>query len=152
MSNINIEEGIAELVALLPMFMRTLLKGSNIKTAAKLNISEEKTLMYLHKHEGGTMTEYSKRVGLARGSFTAVADSLEQKRLVERVSASDDRRKSALVLTKEGKSIAQEIDFQFKQHIATRLVQLAEKDLSNLKNALETIAATMDKLNDRRKQ
>ncbi len=148
----NIEEVIAELVVLLPMFMRTLLEGGNIKTAANLNISEEKTLMYIHKHEGCTMTEYSKRVGLARGSFTTVADSLEQKGLVERVSGADDRRKCVLILTKEGKSIAQEIDSQFKQHVATKLARLAEEDLSNLKNALETIAATMEKLNNRRKQ
>ena len=148
----NIEEVIAELVVLLPMFMGTLLKGGNIKTAAKLNISEEKTLMYIHNREGSTMTEYSKRVGLARGSFTAVADSLEQKGLVERVYGADDRRKCALVLTKEGKRIAWEIDYRFKQHIATKLARLTEEDLSNLKNALETIAATMEKLKNKRNQ
>jgi DNA-binding MarR family transcriptional regulator len=146
------EKDIAELVVLLPMFMGTLLDGSSIKTAARLNISEEKTLMYIHKHESRTMTEYSKKVGLARGSFTAVADSLEEKGLVGRVSGSDDRRKCALVLTKEGKRIAREIDAQFKQHIAARLARLTGEELGNLKNALVTIAATIEKLNDRRNQ
>lgn len=144
------EKVIAELVVLLPMFMRTLLEGSSIKTAARLNISEEKTLMYIQKHEGGTMTEYSKRVGLARGSFTTVADSLVKKGLIERISGVGDRRKYTLVLTKKGRTIAQDINSQFKQHIATRLACLAEEDLDNLKNALEIIATTIKKLNDRR--
>ncbi len=148
MPNKNTEEAIAELVALLPMFMRTLLEESTVKTAANLSTSEEKTLMYIHKHEGRSMGEYSKKVGLARGSFTAVADSLEQKKLVKRVSGPDDRRKCALVLTEEGKKIAREIDARFKQQIAARLAQLGEKDLNNLKNALEIIAQTMEKLND----
>lgn len=144
------QEVIAELVMVLPMFMGSLMKGSNIQTSASLNISEERTLMYIHKHQGCTMTEYSRRVGLARGSFTTVADSLEEKGLVGRVSGPDDRRKFALVLTKEGQRIAREIDTQFKQHIAGRLAALTGEDLSDLKGALETIAATIEKLNDRR--
>ena len=143
------EEIIAGLIAQLPMFMGTLLEGSSIKTSAGLNLSEEKTLMYIHRHEGGTMTEYSKRVGLARGSFTAVADSLEEKGLVGRVSGANDRRKYALVLTREGKKIAREINSRFKQHIAGRLAPLTEQDLNNLEKALETIAATAEKLRNR---
>lgn len=143
----NQEEIIAELVGILPQFMGTLLKGSKIKTG--LNFSEEKTLLYIHKHEGACMGEYSKKVGLARGSFTAVADSLENKGLIVRVPRIDDRRKYTLILTEEGKSIAREIDAQFKQHIAARLARLPKEDLSNLKNALEIIAATMDKLADK---
>lgn len=144
------KEAIAELVGLLPMFMGALFEGNNLKTGAKLTVSEEKTLMHLYKDEGSTMTDYSKRVGLARGSFTTVADSLEEKRLVGRVSGSDDRRKYTLVLTNEGKQIAREIDRQFKEHIATKLDCLSEKELGDLKTALEIIAATIEKLNDRR--
>ncbi len=147
---IDQKDTIAELIALVPMFMGALLEGSNIEAGAKLTVSEEKTLMHIHKHKGNTMTEYSKRVGLARGSFTTVADSLEEKGLVGRISGSDDRRKYGLVLTKEGQRIAREIDRQFKQHIDARLECLSPEDLGNLKIALEIIAATIEKLNDRR--
>ncbi len=146
------KEIIAGLIAQLPMFMGTLLEGSNIKTSAGLNMSEEKTLMYIHKHEGGTMTEYSKRVGLARGSFTTVADSLEEKGLVGRVSGPDDRRKYALVLTEEGKKAAREIHCRFKEHVAASLDPLTGQELGDLERALETIAATTEKLRNRGNQ
>ena len=139
-------ENIAKLIAVLPMFMGALMKGSNFKTAVQLNGSEARTLTYISKHEGATMTEYSKRVGLARGSFTAVADSLEEKGLVTRASASGDRRKCALILTESGKKIAREIDLQFKQHIAARLESLSREDLNNLAKSLKTIAALSEKL------
>lgn len=139
---------IAELVVMLPMFMKTLLEG--LETIAGLNVSEKKTLMCICKYEGSTMSEYSKRLGLARGSFTAVADSLEQKGLVERASGSDDRRKCVLVLTKKGKRIAREIDARFKKHITARLTRLSEEELEKLQQALETIAAAMEKLNEGR--
>jgi DNA-binding MarR family transcriptional regulator len=145
-------EIIAELVTLLPMFIKTLLEGSDFHTAAELNISEKKTLIYIFKHGSGTMSECSKRVGLARGSFTAVADSLEEKGLVNRISGSDDRRKCILMLTKEGEKVAREINARFKQQVAARLARLSEEELGNLKKALETIAATAEKLSDRRYQ
>jgi len=139
------EEKIAELVSLLPVFVGTLLEGSKIITPVKLNISEGKTLMILHKHEGSPMTEYSRKVGLSKGSFTTVADHLEKKGLIERVAVSNDRRKYALFLTKEGKRIAREIDLQFKKHIAKKVAQLEQGDLNSLKNSLEIIAAVMEK-------
>ncbi|NMB42009.1 MAG: MarR family transcriptional regulator [Firmicutes bacterium] len=139
-------EKVAELVGMLPMFTGTLLEGIEIRTPIKLSISEEKTLMFLYKHEGKSMTAYSKKVGLTRGSFTAVADRLEDKGLIERTSVCDDRRKNALILTKEGKSIAKIIDRCFKQHIASKVELLDAEDLKSLKNALETIVSTIDKL------
>lgn len=144
------KKSIAELIGLLPMFMKTLFEGSTFGAEAGLNISEKRTLLYIHRDEGDTMSEYSKKVGLARGSFTAVADSLAEKGLVDRVSGSDDRRICALVLTGKGKKIAQEIDRHFRQHIAARLTHLTAEEQADLKNALETIAAVAEKLNERR--
>ena len=38
-----------------------------------------------------------------------------------------------LILTKEGKRIAREIDLQFKKHIAKKVAQLEQEDLNSLK-------------------
>ncbi|AKL95999.1 transcriptional regulator MarR family [Clostridium aceticum] len=144
------EEKIAELAGLLPMFIGTLLEGSEVNTLVKLNISEERTLMSLLREEGSPMTEYSKKVGLTKGSFTTVADRLEGKGLIKRTSVCDDRRKNALFLTEEGKKVAKEIDAYFKQHISKKVAQLEKEDIHHLKNALETMEAIMKKLKERK--
>lgn len=142
-------EAIAGLIIQLPLFMGILLEGICIHTEAKLTLSEGKTLMYIRNHEGQNMTEYSKKVGLARGSFTAVADSLEEKGLLGRVPGSNDRRKYALVLTEEGERISREIDAQFKRHITARLAGLAGDELGDLEEALGVIVTAVEKLNSR---
>ncbi|NLP36124.1 MAG: MarR family transcriptional regulator [Firmicutes bacterium] len=138
-------EKIAELIGMLPLFMGLVLEGIEIATPFPLNESEEKTLMFLHKNEGSPMTEYSKKVGLSKGSFTGVVDRLVEKGLVKRTSVSDDRRVYALILTEKGKETAKDIDLQFKQHIAKKLTYLPDEDLRALKKALAIIAATIEK-------
>jgi DNA-binding MarR family transcriptional regulator len=140
------EEKIAELIGSLPMHLGSLLAGIEIKIPVKLNFSEGKTLIFLHKNEGNPMSEYSKKVGLTKGSFTAVADRLEKKGLIKRIAVSDDRRKNALILTKEGKSIAKKIDLLYNRHISNKIAQLEEEDIYKLKNALETTVAIMEKI------
>ncbi len=139
------EEKIAELVRTLPMYISFLLEGVEAKFP-KLNISEAKTLLFIHKHEGNPMSEYSKKVGVTKGSFTAVADRLEKKGLIKRIAVSDDRRKNALILTSEGKDTGRKIGSLFNQHVSNKIAQLKEDDLTNLKNALETIVAIMEKI------
>lgn len=144
----NIEERIAELASMLPMFIGVILDGSEINTPIKLNVTEGKTLMFLLQHEGNPMTEYSKRVGLTKGSFTTVVDHLVKKGLVERESVCDDRRKYALILTEKGKGIAKKIDADFNHHISKKVEKLKKDDINNLHHALETIVDTMEKLKE----
>lgn len=143
-------ERIAELIGMLPMFIGVVLEGIEIETPYKLNESEEKTLMFLHKNEGSPMTEYSKKVGLSKGSFTGVVDRLVRKGLVKRASVSDDRRVYALKLTERGKEIAKAIDRQFKEQIAQKVLSLPDKDLQALQEALEIIAAAIEKFQARK--
>ncbi len=137
-------KNIAEMVGMLPLFIGTLLDGIKINTPVQLNLSEGKTLMFLYKHDGKSMSEYSKKVGLSKGSFTYVANCLVKKGFIERESVTDDRRKYALILTQEGKNVAKKIDLQFSQHISEKVSQLEEDDLNKLENALEIIIATTE--------
>lgn len=145
----SIEVQIAELTQMLPLFIGTLLDGYEPNLPIKLNPSEEKTLMFLFKHEGEPMTEYSKKVSISKGSFTSVADSLEKNRLIERVPVSYDRRKYALILTQEGKNIAEQIIAGHDKQIAKNVSHLSIEQLNNLKNALETLVDTIDILKER---
>ncbi|MPW25867.1 hypothetical protein GC105_08700 [Alkalibaculum sp. M08DMB] len=140
------ETKIAELSEILPMFISVLLEGSDIKSEVKLNYSEEKTLLFLNKHEGNQMTDYCKKVGLTKGSFTSVVDLLVNKELVERISMCNDRRKYALVLTKKGKGVAQKIDTEYKKHISQKVAALNDESISELLYALEIINNTLDML------
>lgn len=142
------EERIAELAAILPRFIGVLLDGCEINSDMKLNDTEEKTLIFLHRTEGCPMTEYSKKLGLTRGSFTSVTDHLVQKGLVQRTTVCNDRRKFALILTEKGKEIAKQIDSEHTRHIAKKISKLDEKARNELKNALEVLEISMERLKE----
>ena len=140
------EEKIAELVRTLPMYIGFLLDGIEIKYPIKLNVSEAKTLLFLHKREGNPMSEYSKKVGLTKIFFRAGADRLEKKELIKKLAVSDDRRKNALILTEKGKAAAQKIDSLFNLHISHKIPRLNDEELTNIKNAVEKTIAIIEKI------
>ena len=65
-------------------------------------------------HKGPlTITEIQKKVLLATGSMTAAVDRVERKGLVNRTASKGDRRARRLVLTEEGRRLA---DSLYKAH------------------------------------
>lgn len=144
------EEIIAELMGRLPRFIGLMLSGKEIEAAEGLNQSEFRTLIYLHRCEGQPMADYSKQLGISKGSFTYVADNLEKKGLAERVSMVEDKRKQALFLTEKGKVLASKIDAEFTQNIKQNITCLKKSDLKKLETALRTIDHTIDLLKERK--
>lgn len=140
----------AEQVGLLPRFTGVLLDGREIKLPVKLNHSEVKTLMFIFHDQGQTMTEYSKRVGLAKGSFTTVADTLAEQGYISRERLPSDRRKQILQLTGAGIELARKIHDEFKRNIAIKLALLDQDDIKRLEKALAIIAELTNKLKNRK--
>lgn len=140
-------EEIAALIDNIPSFMGMLFENLKASSDIKLNNTEEKTLITLLKAKNRPMIDYSRKLGLTKGYFTCVADSLEKKGLIERKADSCDRRIYQIVLTEQGHCIAQKIDLAYQRHITGKLSALNPGDLIRLKNALETINDISHKLN-----
>jgi MarR family transcriptional regulator, 2-MHQ and catechol-resistance regulon repressor len=67
-------------------------------------------------HKGPlTITEIHSKVPLALGSMTAAVDRLEEKGLIIRTAARDDRRAKVLKLTPEGRRV---VEAAFRRHAA----------------------------------
>ena len=145
----SIENTIAELMSMLPMFIEALLADYELGIEIKLNHSESTTLMFIKKHSGDPMTEYSKKIAMSKASFTYVADKLEKKGLIQRIPVNDDRRKHALILTEKGELLTKKIITEHNQHIAKKIAHLSHDQLDNLKNALETLVRTTDFIKER---
>ena len=145
----SIETNIAELMSMLPMFIEALLEDYELGIKIKLNHSESTTLMFIKKHSGDPMTEYSKRIAISKASFTYVADKLEKKGLIQRIPVNEDRRKHALILTEKGELLTKKIITEHNQHIAKKIAHLSQEQLEDLRNALETLVKTTDFIKER---
>jgi DNA-binding MarR family transcriptional regulator len=96
------------------------------------------------------MNDYSRKLGLEKGSFTAIADSLVKKGLVRRDEYSGDRRKHALMMTKEGRELADRLNAFYIDAIEDRLSVLNQEDLEALERSLETITSIFNTITEKR--
>lgn len=64
-------------------------------------------LTHLYSEDGLTQVELAERLGITKASSTDVLNGLEKRGLLKRIPRSDDRRKIALHLTEEGRSMTE---------------------------------------------
>jgi DNA-binding MarR family transcriptional regulator len=82
----------------------------------------------------------SREVGLEKGSFTTVIDSLEEKGLVLRSRGVADKRSFIITITTAGERLAERIDAIFHEHIEGILGKLTPEDRAEFERAIRTCA------------
>lgn len=111
----------------------------------KCNKNQIKVIMLIGKKER-TSTELGKCLDMRKGSLTTLIDSLEKKHLVFRESDKDDRRKTWIYLTAEGKNYLEQKKQQMKYDIMQLFDSLTEKEQNEFKDSMETIVNILKKL------
>jgi DNA-binding MarR family transcriptional regulator len=97
-----------------------------------------KTLMRLSKEDGVSMGEMARGIGVDPSYITALVDDLDARGLARREPAPDDRRVKIIVLTKEGRALAQEIDGILSVPPAS-FATLSEAELRQLSKLLDKV-------------
>lgn len=139
---------VVDSMQVLPALMHQLM--GRFEPETDLNPTETQALMMLAMHDGEPMSACSRQIGVQKGSFTAVADKLEAKGLVERRSDETDRRKVTLALTTQGREQASRMREVFETHMAKRLSGLSAGQLDRLHQALTTLGELAKELEQTR--
>src|SRR5580704_15182006 len=69
-----------------------------------------KTLVRLARHDGVSMGEMARGIGVDPSYITALVDDLDTRGLARREASADDRRVKIIVLTDAGRAVATDID------------------------------------------
>ena len=101
-------------------------------------------LGYLAKEEFLTMTDISKKMGHSTAAATGLVDRLEKLGYVQRVHASDDRRKVMVQVTKKGI----ELVGKMREDIVESLVDLMDDLDSDEKNSVLAVHGKFAKSED----
>ena len=89
---------------------------------------------------GLSQQELSTRLGIHASRLVAILDALEEQRLVERRSNTDDRRQYALHLTEKGQGILSEIGRIGREHMESLCASLTVAEREQLGEFLQKIA------------
>lgn len=127
-------------IGVFPDFWRILNGDFFPDISLNLKKADTKTLMQIKFSEGKPMSYYCSKVELEHGSFTYIADKLENKGLLERVHIDGDRRKKILKLTEEGRIFSDEIHSQFCRHLSEKLNLLNDREIDELVQALKILS------------
>ncbi len=126
--------------------IRVLKYGYNNETIYPLKAADISTLIMIDKFPNQLMHFYSFRLDLENGSFTYVANKLENIGLIQMVISEEDKRKKFLVLTEEGKKEVIRLRIKLNSHIEKKLSVLSEEDRLQFSEAMNTIRGLTLKL------
>ena len=97
------------------------------------------TLVIIDVNPGLKQSELAKATHLDRSTVVSVIDNLERRGLVERRSATADRRSNALQLTSAGKALLKKLQQLVAEHEQRLTENLSDKDQVTLVRLLQKI-------------
>ncbi len=105
----------------------------------ELTTPQADVLFTLGNTQGMTFKEIGDSTLITKGTLTGVIDRLEEKKLVTRVPAADDRRCMRVVLTKKGEQTFENVFPKHIAHLKIRFDRLNKSELEVIRESLKKI-------------
>jgi DNA-binding MarR family transcriptional regulator len=111
---------------------------ASLGSRLKLSPGVIKTLVRLAKHDGVSMGDMARGIGVDPSYITALVDDLDERGLARREPAPFDRRVKIIVLTESGRALAGEIDKVLSVPPAA-FAALSSSELRQLRDLLDKV-------------
>ena len=108
---------------------------------AEFSVPEFRTLSYIERHRGTSLTAITNHIGLSKASLSKIVGRLEQQDLIRRGAATGDKRRHTLSLTAYGQRTLDQAERATLRSIAGRLTQLHHEELAVIAQALDLLEA-----------
>lgn len=94
-----------------------------------LSVPQFRTLNYLRRHAGASLSEVADHLGVTNATASNMVDRLVKGGLVDRVAASDERRRSVLTLTEAGADLLRVARSATRSQLAAALARLSAEEI-----------------------
>jgi DNA-binding MarR family transcriptional regulator len=128
-----------EVLETVPLVMRTIRGEMRRHRAADLSVPQFRTLAYIHRHRGVSLSSVAEHIGLTLPSMSKLVDGLVARGLITRESCADDRRRVTLAITARGRTILQAARDAALSSLADRLESLSEPERITVVRAMQTL-------------
>ncbi len=112
---------ILETVPLVMLAIRTEMRSQR---GSDLSVPQFRILVYLHRHEGASLSDIAEHMGLTLPSMSKMIDGLVARQLVTRQMDPEDRRRVTLTPTALGRTTMQSAYKATESRLAARLEAL----------------------------
>jgi DNA-binding MarR family transcriptional regulator len=115
----------ALLMDVIPFVMRYIRMEMRSRRMRGLSIPQFRTLVFLDRNEGASLSEVANNIGLTLPSASKIIDALVTRKLVIRTALPDDRRYSSLKLTKLGRATLMQARHGTEASLAEKIADLS---------------------------
>lgn len=129
-----------------PLMKKRLAKLSSIQADQGIPLSHVQVLAMLEEMGSMSVSEISRRFGIAKPNITPLVDRLVNAGLVDRVRSETDRRVVNIVILEEGRSRLNQIQGALNEHVSSWQNVLSEEEFSRLDRALTDIVEILAKI------
>jgi len=109
--------------------------------APGLGVPQFRTLVYLSRQEGSSLSDVAEHLGLTAPSTSVMVDGLVSRGLVARQTHSGDRRRVTLALTPAGRAAMESAQASTESRLAERLAGLQEPERAAIVEAMQALLA-----------
>lgn len=129
-----------------PLMKKRLAKLSAIQSEQGIPLSHVQVLAMLEEVGSMSVSEISKRFGIAKPNITPLVDRLVNAGLVDRVRSESDRRVVNIVILEEGRNRLRQIQSALNEHVAGWQNVLTAEEFDRLDRALIDIVEILGKI------
>ena len=129
-----------------PLMKKRLAKLSAIQSDQGIPLSHVQVLAMLEEMGSMSVSEISKRFGIAKPNITPLVDRLVNAGLVDRVRSETDRRVVNIVILEEGRSRLRQIQNALNEHVVSWQSVLSDEEFARLDRALTDIVEILGKI------
>lgn len=131
-----------ELLELAPPLMQFIRQGMRGGRDSSLTVAQFRTLIAIEHIPGCSLSDAAAHVGLGAPAMSVLVEALVQRRLLTRSNCPEDRRRSELALTPEGRAVLQRARKTTHAVLARRLTGLDPDALLAVATAIKLLNGT----------
>lgn len=139
MSIISTEDCARELLETVPLVMRDIHKQMRSRTSPDLTAPQFRTLSFIHRNEGASLTEVADHMGLKLPTMSKMVNDLFNKGYLQRKEQAVDRRRVKLVATARGVKIMTACRQGTLQYLSTQLYTVNASDREVIVHAMSLL-------------
>jgi DNA-binding MarR family transcriptional regulator len=113
--------------------------------AADLTIPQFRTLAYLNRNPGTSLSDVAEFIGLTLPAMSKLTDGLVTRELLVRDASKQDRRRITLSLTPQGESLLRSAKERTQLNLAKKLETLSPSEARAVAASLRTLSALFAK-------
>jgi len=128
-----------EVLDVVPLAMRAIRAQLRKHGAKEVSVPQFRTLAYLNRHEGTSLSDVAEHIGLTMPSMSALVDSIVMKGLVIRQTHPEDRRRMTLTLTERGRATLRVAHEAAASYLEEKIGQLSATERATVIEAMQVL-------------